>query len=232
MSGWWGWPHEPEVKAAMAAGASQDPWELAEAMDLARGALAELEGQRPVVVEIGCDQGGTLAAWRSLTEWVYGVTLADNSAATGGSGLGLDPHGAVIITGDSHEAATRAALVRELRDGMWSCTRPAITAPCGACDGCRADLGAVAGTVAVLFIDGDHRADGVRADLAMYGPLVRPGGLIMMHDINSVPDGLRPVEVPQVWAEVVPRYETAEIANPEGPSQGWGVIRVREGDRF
>lgn len=216
----------------MAAGASQDPWELAAAMDLVRGVLAESGGLNPTVVEIGCDRGGTLAAWRSLTGLVYGVTLADNSAATGGSGLDLDPHGAVIITGDSHEAATRAALVRELRGGAWSCAQPGVASPCGVCGGCLFAEADVRGSVDVLFIDGDHSAAGVRADLAMYGPLVRPGGVILLHDIRSVPDVARPVEVPLVWAEAVSRYETAEITNPEGPAQGWGVIRVRDGDGF
>ena len=37
-----------------------------------------------------------------------------------------------------------------------------------------------------LFIDGDHSWSGVKADCDMYGPLVRPGGIVAFHDI--VPD--------------------------------------------
>ena len=41
----------------------------------------------------------------------------------------------------------------------------------------------------VLFIDGDHTYDGVRADYALWSPLVRPGGVIAFHDT-----------VPTAWA--------------------------------
>jgi hypothetical protein len=227
VSGWWGWSDEPEVRAAMEAGASQDPWELAAAVDLVR----DLGPQ--VIVEIGCDRGGTLLAWRGVCERVYGVTLADNSGATGGSGLPLETYGATVVTGNSHAPWTRAALLREIRGG-WSCSHAETTAPCGMCAGCAVDWDAARSErpVDVLFIDGDHSASGVRSDVAMYGPLVREGGLILLHDIHSVPDGLRPVEVPQVWAELAGRYDTTEITNPVGPAQGWGVIRVTEGARF
>jgi predicted O-methyltransferase YrrM len=36
-----------------------------------------------------------------------------------------------------------------------------------------------------LFIDGDHSEDGVRKDWEMYGPLVRPGGIVAFHDIKE-----------------------------------------------
>ena len=35
----------------------------------------------------------------------------------------------------------------------------------------------------ILFIDGDHRSPAVDHDLFMFSPLVREGGLILMHDI-------------------------------------------------
>jgi hypothetical protein len=34
----------------------------------------------------------------------------------------------------------------------------------------------------LLFIDGDHRYEGVRRDFEMYSPLVGAGGLIAFHD--------------------------------------------------
>lgn len=39
----------------------------------------------------------------------------------------------------------------------------------------------------VLLIDGDHTREGYRADLERYFPLVKPGGLILSHDIDPNP---------------------------------------------
>ena len=42
----------------------------------------------------------------------------------------------------------------------------------------------------VLFIDGDHRYEGALHDLLLYGPMVRPGGIIAFHD--TVPRTINP----------------------------------------
>lgn len=39
----------------------------------------------------------------------------------------------------------------------------------------------------VLLIDGDHTREGYKADLEKYYPLVKPGGLILTHDIDPEP---------------------------------------------
>jgi hypothetical protein len=223
VTGWWGWEADPVIRAAMACGASQDPWELAEMLAAVRGVQARTPAPELQIVEIGCDRGGTLYAWRTVTEWVYGVTLADNSYESGGSGEHLDDHGAAVVIGDSHEAATRSALVRELRGGRWSCTRPGITSPCGGCDGCRCDYGDCLWTIDVLVIDGDHSPEGVVRDLEMYGPLVAPGGLIALHDITETTDPRS--QVWRVWPGLAAAYDTAEIRNPDG-GFGWGLITV------
>jgi predicted O-methyltransferase YrrM len=41
--------------------------------------------------------------------------------------------------------------------------------------------------VDVLFIDGDHTRDGYTHDLYTYSQIVRPGGLIISHDIDPLP---------------------------------------------
>ncbi len=43
------------------------------------------------------------------------------------------------------------------------------------------------GPIDLLFIDTDHTADQVIAELALFGPLVRPGGLIFFDDIRINP---------------------------------------------
>jgi len=199
--GWWGgYAEDVTVRQAMAYGASQDPWELTKALEL----VAALDPK--LIMEIGCDRGGTLYAWTAVAPQaqVWGITLADNGAGTGGSGLALETHGAKVLIGDSHDPATLA----------WFADQ--MAGPC----------------VDVLFLDGDHSAAGVRQDLAMYGPLVRAGGLILLHDICSAPDVFCPVEVRQVWEEIHGRYATEEIRNPDSGGQGWGVIRVAAGDDF
>jgi cephalosporin hydroxylase len=64
----------------------------------------------------------------------------------------------VCVQGDSHEAVT--------------------------CDAVRAALGGR--PLDLLYLDGDHSFEGVAADFRLYAPLVRAGGLVVLHDI--VPD--------------------------------------------
>lgn len=198
------------AQAAITLGASQRAGELAQALELA----AEIQPQ--VIVEIGCDRGGTLYAWRQICERVYGITLADNSPATGGAGGRLVPHGATVLAGDSHDPASLAWLTGRLSGHP----------------------------VDVLVIDGDHSVAGVRADLAMYGPLVHPGGLILLHDVVHTADPR--AEVWKLWPELADRYEHSVISESTGITWvcfgdrlaesaggfGWGVIRIRPGDRF
>lgn len=63
--------------------------------------------------------------------------------------------------------------------------------------------------VDLLFIDGDHSYEGVKSDYAHYRRFVRPGGLIVFHDIVPVADTGAPTAghrwvggVPKFWQEV------------------------------
>lgn len=49
----------------------------------------------------------------------------------------------------------------------------------------------------LLLIDGDHTYKGVKQDFEWYVPLVKPGGLILMHDICN-----RNVDVKKFWEEI------------------------------
>lgn len=82
-----------------------------------------------------------------------------------------------------------------------------------------------------LFIDGDHSYDGVKRDFELYSPLVRPGGLIALHDINpdaGDPSGPISGEVPRFWAELRGSgRDTEEIVHaPAGEGLGIGLVRV------
>lgn len=75
----------------------------------------------------------------------------------------------------------------------------------------------------VLFIDGDHSYKGVRTDFDLWSPLVRPGGLVIFHDIlphKHVAD----CEVDRLWAELKPRYPNQEYIHDH--EQGWAGIGV------
>lgn len=81
-----------------------------------------------------------------------------------------------------------------------------------------------------LFIDGDHRYAGVRADFDLYSPLVRPGGLIAFHDIcpdhrtlYGTETGCYAGEVHRFWAELKARHaKTEELVDTPG-QDGFGI---------
>lgn len=107
----------------------------------------------------------------------------------------LNSLGCPIVCGDSHATETLERL-EALLDG-----RP----------------------VDMLFIDGDHTYDGVKADHELYSPLVRPGGLVGFHDICQHPQ-MEFVQVNRFWATLDGDLETF-IAYP--PTWGGiGVVRV------
>ncbi len=61
-----------------------------------------------------------------------------------------------------------------------------------------------------LLIDGDHTYEGVKRDFDLYAPLVRPGGLVVLHDI--VPQPHEPsCRVPDFWRELRERPGAEEI---------------------
>jgi predicted O-methyltransferase YrrM len=87
-----------------------------------------------------------------------------------------------------------------------------------------------------LFIDGDHRYEGVLADWRDYAPLVRPGGLVAFHDIvrdhrqrfgKETPSDSG--GVPQLWAELRERHgsdATELVADADQDGCGIGMIGI------
>jgi cephalosporin hydroxylase len=81
----------------------------------------------------------------------------------------------------------------------------------------------------LLFIDGDHSYDGVKADFTNYRSLVRPGGMIVLHDIvrdfgtrYGRPTGNYTGGVPVFWEEIKAQYRSSELI--EDPAQdGYGI---------
>lgn len=92
----------------------------------------------------------------------------------------------------------------------------------------RESLGRVLGSAPLdfLFIDGDHSYAGVKRDWLDYAPLVRPGGLIALHDIH--PHSRKwGGEVPDFWREISACHRSSEIvADPTQDGFGIGLIRA------
>jgi hypothetical protein len=77
----------------------------------------------------------------------------------------------------------------------------------------------------LLFIDGDHTEAGCRKDWCMYRSFVRPGGIIVFHDIKNK-HGPK-FRVWRVWEGVKRQFETREISHrrPDGKvGCGIGVL--------
>ena len=79
-----------------------------------------------------------------------------------------------------------------------------------------------------LLVDGDHSYEGVKLDHKMYGPLVRPGGVIVFHDIaNPLPEvGLA---VARYWNEIKSGLDHREFVHRDDAlgMVGIGAAMVR-----
>jgi cephalosporin hydroxylase len=177
--------------------------------------IQRVAGLRPkVLVEIGTAKGGTLYLHALAADPNATIISVDLPAGLYGGGypewkthlfrriIGRGPT-IHFVRADSHSPDT-VAHVKSLLGG-----RP----------------------IDVLFIDGDHSYAGVATDFRMYRPLVRPGGLIGLHDIlenRYDPD----IQVAKFWSELKSSYEVEEIV--DSPAQGHfgvGVFVVPEPER-
>jgi hypothetical protein len=114
------------------------------------------------------------------------------------TGPQLSSLGCEVLLGDSHDPSMVADLEKML-------------------DGEPVDL---------LFIDGDHTYEGVKADYELYSPLVRPGGLVAFHDVCGHPT-MPFIEVDRFWATLPgEKEEFTSITCPGDMWGGIGVLRV------
>jgi predicted O-methyltransferase YrrM len=149
------------------------------------------------IVEIGTGLGGTTVLLTRAAADDAIVVSVDLPRCQGRERLvaaaARPPQSVHCLRADSHAQATRNKVEALLR-------------------GRQVDL---------LFIDGDHSAEGVRADLALYSPLLRPGGWIAFHDI--VPGPYEFVGgVPELWAELKEEHETREFV-ADWAQRGLGI---------
>ncbi|HEV8128311.1 MAG TPA: class I SAM-dependent methyltransferase [Candidatus Eisenbacteria bacterium] len=157
-----------------------------------------------VVLEIGTADGGTLFLFTRVAAPNAVMVSVDLPGGPFGGGypawkaalyrsFARPGQEISLVRGDSHAPAT-ARRVSELL-----CNQP----------------------VDLLFIDGDHTYEGVKADFEMYSPLVRPGGLIAFHDI--VPGPTEAVGgVPRFWQELKGTAGSREIV-ADWSQGGYGI---------
>ena len=190
-----------------------DAYKLAE-IAVFRGACQKMRELRPVVsllqrrplhtvIEIGTMKGGTLWLWCQLARSDAVIISVDLPGGEFGGGYQVKDlarfrsytHGDQalhFLRSDSHQKATREAVTKKL-------------------NGRAVDL---------LFIDGDHRYRGVKKDFAMYAPLVRAGGVVLLHDI--LPHPQMPVcGVERFWQEIKGYFNHKEFVEPDD-DRGWG----------
>ena len=158
------------------------------------------------VIEIGTLKGGTAALWHELcTGTVVSVDLP--SGRFGGADHGYNEeavlkrnqtlqnkfHRLHCLSANSHSKETPELVHYLLKEE-------------------QADF---------LFIDGDHTYEGVKADFEMYAPLVRPGGIIALHDVLDTPvHRSAGCYVNKFWNELPPHKALFSCNGP------WGGIGV------
>lgn len=169
--------------------------------------IRRVQAAKPaVILEIGTAKGATLLPWcRIASKKVVSVDLPGGIHGGGYPAIKQPLYRALVsdrpgvslhlIQDDSHSPATRRLAEEKLAGD----------------------------SIDVLFIDGDHSYAGVKADFDLWSPLVRPGGLVIFHDILPHKT-VAHCEVDKFWNELKPCYAFEEYI--DNPDQGWAGIGV------
>lgn len=171
--------------------------------------LRLLEEMRPeVVLEIGTDRGGTLFLWTRVASPDALLLTVDIRKMVGRLGK-LSPFALV------RKSFERERQRIELVDGVDSGREDTVDRLSRLLGGRPVDF---------LFLDGDHRLESVRRDFELYVPLVRPGGVVALHDISprTTPDT---EGTAAFWAELKGRFPTQEKVADGSGGYGIGVYR-------
>lgn len=162
--------------------------------------------QPRVVVEIGTATGGTLFLW--CANAAPDATVISIDLPNGIHGGGYPYWKTFLYRG----FANKKQAVRLFRGDSHSLEM--LTQLKAALAGRHIDF---------LFIDGDHTYNGVRKDFENYSPLVKPGGVVALHDVARHPAHFR-CEVDAFWKELKTKYDYRELIECE--EQGWAGIGV------
>lgn len=157
-------------------------------------ALAESAEVR-TVLEIGTFAGGTAWAFSHLPSVERIITIDYGPQDSAEARLAALGNWVTMIRGNSADPDTRHEVIRQLA-------------------GSPPDL---------LFIDGSHDLESVTIDWQVFGPMVRPGGLVAFHDVE-VHQGRPEVEVHELWKRVRSAYPSVKVTAAPGEWAGIGII--------
>jgi len=146
------------------------------AADTVEGWLTPAEGELLFSLAAACPAGGTIVeigSWKGKsTTW-----LAEGADPTSGIRIfAIDPHEPYLA--DPHTDSLRDFRANLERLGLTALVTPIVA---------RSEAAVVSfdRPIDVLFIDGDHEAGPVAADLALWLPKVRAGGWAALHDVRN-----------------------------------------------
>ena len=167
-----------------------------------------VEKNRPkTVVEIGTAHGGTLFLWCLLAHPTATVVSIDLPGGIHGGGY---PYWKSWIYRRFAGPSQKLHLLRCDSQAPETLAQLKTVLP--------------GGTVDFLFIDGNHTYAGVKADFQKYSPLVAKDGMVVFHDICTIPSEVN-CQVDKFWHEIKDGYRHEEfIENPSQGTCGIGVI--------
>jgi predicted O-methyltransferase YrrM len=214
-----GWLADVPVDTDQVAQATASVFAAMQNLTELRQFLRCVRALRPqVVVEIGTARGGMLYALTQIA--APDALLVSIDLAGGGNGGGQTER-------------ERELFASFGRHGQRLCCLLGDSADPATLDCLEEILGAR--PIDLLFIDGDHSFDGVKADLVSYGPKVAPGGLVALHDICLFPEEWGPqTGVGPFWralqemagaslTEIVDPHGVSTRERPGGERWSWGI---------
>lgn len=159
------------------------------------------------VLEIGTARGGTLLLWTRLAQ--RNATIVSIDLPGGKFGGGYSGRQAAIY----RRFAGKDQRLYLLR--LDSHAQPTLDKTKQLFGGRPVDL---------LFIDGDHTYEGVKQDWEMYSQLVRPGGMVVFHDIAG---NYEDTQVKRLWDSIKPGFEHREYVSGQDNKYGIGILTMR-----
>lgn len=150
------------------------------------------------VLEVGTYHGGTLYHWLQ-------------HARKGARIVSLDSYAVGVDNRHLYEKWTREDINLEVVEG--DCHAVEVI-----------DFVRTFGPYDWVFIDAGHYLNEVTEDWANYGPMVRPGGWAIFHDILPPNDVHPEIEVAHLWKKIRKDHLTLEIINDTNAT--WGGIGI------